>query len=164
MKKITFWLLALPIWGFMMFTPRQAQALWVKMEVTANGEVNGQQFTIITKDVEQFKQLEITIAPKPKDVSPFLTGELSLIAGDKWVASVPVSEKWEKGVVTYTFKVTPDTIAQSLFEIHSSMYAPASKGRNIFGTAMIGKRKVQEIMGGVIYALKLKDFVNAKAK
>jgi hypothetical protein len=164
MKRNTLWLGVLPIVGLMVFAARPALALWLEISVTTNGVVDGQQITVTTNDVEQFKQFEITLVPHPRDVSPFLTGQLSLIANDKWVASVPVSEKRENGTVTYSFRVAPDAIAQSSFSIHASAYVPVGKDGGYFGTAMLGKHKVQQIMGGTIYALKLRDFVGAKPR
>jgi hypothetical protein len=155
---------ALPILGLVVFAARPALALWVEIAVTTNGVVDGQQLTVTTKDVEQFKQFEVTLVPHPRDVSPFLTGQLSLIANDKWVASVPVSEKRENGTVKYSFRVAPDAVAQSSFSIHASAYAPTGKDGSFFATAMLGKIKVQQIMGGTIYALKLKDFAGTKAR
>lgn len=164
MKRSRLWLCALPMLALVFFAARPALALWVQIQVTANGVANGQEITVTTKDVEQFKQFDVTLAPHPRDVSPFLGGQLSLIANDKWVASVPVSESRHNGAATYTFRVAPDAIAKSSFTISASAYAPADKQGNYFGTAMIGKKKVQQVMGGTMYEFKLKDFVGTKAR
>ncbi|HZO90580.1 MAG TPA: hypothetical protein VFB38_19790 [Chthonomonadaceae bacterium] len=139
-----------------------AFALWVQIPVTANGIYDGQRFTIKVTDHEQFKQFQITLAPASKEVSPFLNGTLSLIAQDQWVASVPVAEHREKGIVTYTFRVVPGALAQSSFEISASAFAPARGGPSPFGTAMLGKRKVEQLMGGTIFTIKLSDFATQK--
>jgi hypothetical protein len=135
-----------------------AFALWRQIPITADGVYDDRRFAIKVTDREQFKEFEITIAPQPKEVSPFLTGRLSLISRNEWVASVPVSEKREKGIVTYRFRVTPEALTQSSFEIHASFFVPA-KGRSPFATATLNKKKVEQIMGGTIYAFQLKSFV-----
>ena len=64
-----------PILALMVCAARPALALWRQANVTANGEYDGQQITVKVTDREQFKQFEVTLTPKPKAVSPFLTGQ-----------------------------------------------------------------------------------------
>jgi hypothetical protein len=164
MKQRPFRIGVVSVFALMVCAARPALALWVQMNVTANGVYGEQQITVKVTDREQFKQFEVTLAPKPKAVSPFLTGQLSMIAGDRWVASVPVSEKRENGVVTYTFRVTPDAVMQSSFAINAGAYAPPYSRAGVFDTAMLGKQKVQQVMGGTVYELKLKDLSPVKAQ
>jgi hypothetical protein len=131
--------------------------------VTASGVYDNLQLTVKTRDVEQFKEFEIILAPKTQAVSPFLSAQLNLITQDVWVASVPVSEKREQGRVTYIFRVAPAALAQSAFEIHASNYAPATH-RSPFRTALLGKRQVEQVMGGTIYQMRLKTFTQSQTK
>lgn len=144
------------------FAAHPAYALWRLSRLTTNGIVDEQQFTVKTRNVDNLTQFEVSIAPHPHAVSPFMTGQLSLIAQDKWVASVPVMERRENNTVTYTFRVAPDAIAQSTLEVHASFYAPAQNVKSPFSTAMLNKQKVEQVMGGTIYEMKLKDFISAK--
>jgi hypothetical protein len=163
MKRNRFWIGALSICFLVAIAARPALALWLQCSVTTSGVYDSHLFTITVKDAEAFREFKVTIAPRPKAVSPFLTAQLGLIAEDKWVAVVPVSEKREKGTVTYTFRVAPGALAQSYFEIHASAYAPATSDRSPFGTAMLGTEKVEQVMGGTIFELKLKDFTKEVA-
>ncbi len=162
-RKRSGFLLGMGALTLLAFAARPAFALWRLSRLTTNGVYDEQQFTVKTRDVDNLTEFEVSIAPHPRAVSPFLTGQLSLIAQDKWVASVPVMERCEKDTVTYTFRVAPDAVAQSMLEVHASFYAPAQNVRSPFSTAMLNNQKVEQIMGGTIYQMKLKDFVNAKA-
>ena len=163
MKRTTLVFMSLLVLGLVILISRPVLALWLSIPVTKNAVIDGQEFTVTTKHVEQFIEFDVTLAPHPRDVSPFLLGQLSLISDDKWVASVPVSEKRDNGKVTYWFRVMPEAVAESTFEISASAFAPAAKETRFpFDTAMIGKQKVEQIMGGIMYNLKLKDFAGAK--
>jgi hypothetical protein len=145
----------------MALAARPALALWLKVSVTANGVYDGHLFTVTVKEAETFQEFEVTIVPRPNAISPFLSTRLGLIAEDKWVAMVPVSEERENGTVTYSFRVAPGALAQSYFEIHASNYAPATSDQSPFRTAMLGKQKVEQLMGGTVFELRLKDFAKA---
>jgi hypothetical protein len=158
-KRILAPLGAVTTLALLALTARPALALWLKVQVTANGVYGDQQITVKTHPVEKFTEVDVTLAPHPKEISPFLSAELSLIAHDEWVASVPMVETRKDGAVTYKFRVAPGAIEQSSLEIRASAYTPATSDRSPFKTAMIGQQKVEQVMGGMMYDIRLKDFL-----
>jgi hypothetical protein len=163
MKRYTFLAGTLSAFILVGLAARAAFALWLEVPVTKNGVYDGHLFTVSVSDAEAFKLVKVTVAPHPKAVSPFVSSRLGLIAGDRWVAQVPVSEERAEGTVTYSFRVAPEAVAQSYFEIHASLYAPAAGDSGPFRTAVLGKQKVEQLMGGIVFTLRLKDFVPAGA-
>jgi hypothetical protein len=163
MKRYTGALTALLTCLLLTVAARFAWAQWLLAAVTANGVYDGQQVRVRVSDADTFKEFVVTMTPRPKAVSPFLSTSLGLIAGDKWVAQVPVSERRENGMVTFTFRVAPEAVAQSYFEIHASAYEPVTSGGrpSPFATAMLGTQKVAQTMGGTVFRLNLKDFTHA---
>lgn len=120
-----------------------ALALWSIVDVTANGVYGNVTIAVKITDHDQFKDFEVTFTPRKKEFPAYLDGRLNLTAKNERVALVPVSEKREKGVVTYWFRVMPEAIEKSTFEI--------------FSRGLASQRK-KEVRGGVIYAIKLKAF------
>ena len=89
---------------------RPAFALWSIVDVTADGIYVNTRIAVKITAREQFKEFEITFAPTDKKFPTSLDGRLNLMSKNELVALVPVSEKREKGVVTYRFRVTPEAI------------------------------------------------------
>ena len=125
-----------------------ASALWGVVDVAANGVYGNVNIAVKIMDHDQFKDFEVAFTPQKKDFPAALDGRLNLTAKNEMVALVPVSEKREKGVVTYWFRVTPEAIEKSTFEIFSRGLA---------------RNKKREEHGGVIYAVKLKAFASPAA-
>lgn len=147
-----------------MLATRHAYALWMEMHVTRNGVYGERQFTIMTKTAEPFQNYEVVMEPTKRAISPFLSAQLDLIANDTWIASVPVSETRENGKVIYRFRAAPSALAQSYLEISEGLYVPFNGGQAHFRLGKIGDKQVEQIMGGVMYRINLKDFARLKTE
>ncbi len=132
----------LPV-AILLCTARPAVALWSVADVTANGTYGITRITVKITDIDKFKEFEVTFAPTTKEFPAYLDGRLNLLSKNEAVALVSVSGNREKGMVTYQFRITPETIEKSTFDIYS-------KGKKL-------------ARGGVIYSVKLKSFASTPA-
>jgi hypothetical protein len=144
------------------FSAARVWALWSEIQITPKSNAHlDRLFTMTVKNVGSMKQVDLTIEPKPrgKVLSPFVRAELSVLAGEEYVASIPVSEYRSNGKVIYRFLLSPRTLSRSKFEFREPNYGVYSDSRGEPQRDENGKPKVEQMLGGNAYWFYLKDFL-----
>lgn len=148
--------LLLPLIAALLCMAKAAYALWVQYELSPKTlAFEGRSFFIEskTRSEDGLQQFEVVVAPtvgarRPR-ISPFTTGYLTLSSEAGRIAQVPIEGKVEGTKVRYWFRVAPASVPYSHFEIHESNYI----------TRMAkGKTHEEIMMGGILYAMPLKEF------
>jgi hypothetical protein len=139
-----------------------ARALTVTVPVTPKSlKQDRRTFTVRTKEVGPLTEFTVTIEASQGQLSPFLFPDLHLNTKELTLGYVRVEGKREGDKVTYWFRVAPQAVAHSTFELGEQNYGPVrdAKGTPIRDAA--GKPRYEMFIGGIDYELKLADFVNA---
>jgi hypothetical protein len=123
-------------------------------------------FTITTKDVGEFKQFDVTVTPDPKGkvLSPFVRGDLTLSTPNEKVALVRLEPKREGGKVSFWFRVSPQAIAGSRFEIGEQAYGVHQNPDGSADRDEHGQPKFEQYIGGSEYWFLLRDFAGTEAQ
>jgi hypothetical protein len=146
---------------------QHAYAVWTEQQITPNSLADLERsWTFKTRDVESFKQVEITVEPKAgkKSLSPFTSGHLSILEGNRYVGEVPVEVRRENGRATFWFRLSPDALAKSKFEAREQAYGVYRDAQGNPVKDAEGKPKVEQMLGGQAYWFYLRDFVRAGSR
>jgi len=146
---------------------KHAYAIWTQQQITPKSlDYLERSWTFKAKAVEGLKQVEITVAPKAgkKALSPFTSGHLSILDGDRYVGEIPVEVRRESGRVSFWFRLSPEALAKSKFEVREQAYGVYSDAQGNPVKDTDGKPKVEQMLGGQAYWLYLRDFVETPTR
>ena len=123
-------------------------------------------FTVTTKDVGEFTEFDVTVTPDPKGrvLSPFVRGDLSLSTLNEKVALVRLEPKREGGKVSFWFRVSPQAIEGSRFEIGEQAYGVYRHADGSPVRDEHGQPKFEQFIGGSEYRFLLRDFAGTETQ
>jgi hypothetical protein len=159
MRKRVLWLAALVC----AFGAPAARALTVTVPVTPKSlKQDRRSFTVRTKEVGPLTEFTITIEARQGQLSPFLFPDLHLNTKELTLGYLRVEGKREGEKVTYWFRVSPQAVAHSTFELGEQNYGPMSDRNGNPLRDAAGRPRYEMFIGGIDYEFKLGDFVNAR--
>ena len=138
----------------------KASALWIETQLTPKSlQYQRLTFEVKTKEVGNLRQVEVTFAPRSGKLPPFTRGQLALIVADTYVGDVPLEETRASGTVTYWFRLSPASLAQTKFEFSEQNFVDSSEVKSSGKPQPRAKPMEEQIMGGSTYWFYLRDFV-----
>jgi hypothetical protein len=141
---------------------RPASAVWVESQLTPRGLSDGDRvFSIHQEMRDGLKQFSVTVTPKGKPLSPFASGKLQVIQGDRTVAIMPVTGTWKKGSVSFWFRVSPEALGQSRFDYAEQAYMKAERGAGEPAPDPERTGRYEMTLGGQAWYFFLRDFAEA---
>lgn len=143
---------------------QKAHALWLEVHLTPkNLSFQEHTFTVTAADRDSQKQFQVTVAPKAKPISPFVLVQIDVNTSDHHFATVPVEVKREAGKLTCWFRLAPESLANSRFEIHESFYTVARDAQGNPQRDAQGNPKTEIMMGGTYYWFHPAEFLGTSA-
>lgn len=102
----------------------RAYAVWTEVQLTPGHMVaDHAAVSVHVKDVENWKQFDVTVEPvKGKKLSQFTSAKLFIATADATAASVPVESRREGDRVTFWFRVAPRFLSNSRLDIAEQGY------------------------------------------
>ena len=145
---------------------RQAMAVVVVIQLTKDFTTEDRSFKVETQDVDGLKQLKVTYTfdKTAGKYPPWFGARLDMIMAGKLVASVPVEVFRSRGKVTWSFRVSPESLADSKFEFDQGGSGVVTDPQGNPSRDESGDVEFLPDFGGTKYWFHLRDFANPKGR
>ena len=145
---------------------RQATAVVVVIQLTKDFTTEDRSFKVETQDVDGLKQLKVTYTfdKTAGKYPPWFGARLDMIMAGKLVASVPVEVFRSRGKVTWSFRVSPESLADSKFEFDQGGSGVVTDPQGNPSRDESGDVEFLPDFGGTKYWFYLRDFAGPKGR
>jgi hypothetical protein len=138
-----------------------AWALTVGVQLTPKAlSANHRSFTVTTREVGEFREFNVvaTVDREGPALSPFVRGDLSISTPTEHLALVRLEPQRDGRQIRFWFRLAPEAVAGSRFEIGEQAYQLQRKPDGTPVTGEHGQPQFEQIIGGWQYGFLLRDF------